>query len=90
MSFESKAFVLQNPYWFMEQEPNRGQKPIIKDDEEKASEASESKENELDCWNNGKIIDQWNGGEISDQWLVYICHLIQELDIRESVLKNHG
>ena len=61
MSFESKAFVLQNPYWFMEQEPNRGQKPIIKDDEEKASEASESQENKLDCWNNGKIIDQWNG-----------------------------
>ena len=93
--FESKAFVLQNPYWFMEKEPLKEQVPDheeqVQDDEEQVPDHEEQVQDhekqiqddrEQNCLENGEIIRKWNYGDIRNLWLAFMCHMIQESDIR--------
>ena len=79
--FESKAFVLQNPYWFMEKESLKEQVP---DHEEQVQDHEKQiqDDREQNCLENGEIIRKWNYGDIRNLWLAFMCHMIQESDIR--------
>ena len=79
--FESKAFVLQNPYWFMEKESLKEQ---VQDHEEQVSDHEKQiqDDREQNCLENGEIIRKWNYGDIRNLWLAFMCHMIQESDIR--------
>ena len=79
--FESKAFVMQNPYWFMEKEPLKEQVP---DHEEQVQDHEKQiqDDREQNCLENGEIIRKWNYGDIRNLWLAFMCHMIQESDIR--------
>ena len=71
---ESKAFVLQNPYWFMEQSSFQKEKSSFQEQ----SQADEEQAKELKCSENG----HWSNGDVRNLWLAFLCHMNQESDIR--------